>query len=284
VGAGAYPGTAVPGTPPASAPALGGAVAAPVAAQAPAAALAGEVATDALARQLRETTEELARYKALSQRADTLAQQTGVEPQTERRAAVGGLGYYWYGYRTVRAAAVIAAIAVVGLLAWLLFIRSDSGADHQVIRTGGGPVPASEADLVGLAQRLGQPVYWAGPIAGTTLEATQSDSNFTYVRYLTGDAQAGDPAGDFLTVGTYPITNGWDDMQAYARRWNVPVTHIPNGGVAVPVRNSPTSVFIAYPHKAVQVEIYDPKPDKALSLATSGAIKPVSGVEAQVSQ
>jgi hypothetical protein len=237
-----------------------------------------------LARQLRETTEELARYKALAQRADTLAQQTGVEPQMERRAAVGGLGYYWYGYRTVRAAAVIAAIAVVGLLAWLLFIRSDNGADHQVIRAGGGPVPASEADLVGLAQRLAQPVYWAGPVAGTTLEATQSDANFTYVRYLTGDAQAGDPAGDFLTVGTYPITNGWSDMQAYARRWNVPESHIPGGGVAVPVRNSPTSVFIAYPHQAVQVEVYDPKPDKALSLATSGAIKPVSGVQAQVSQ
>jgi hypothetical protein len=37
----------------------------------------------------------------------------------------------------------------------------------------------------------------------------------------------------------------------------------------------PNSVFVAYPGKNFEIEIYDPSPSKALRLAVSGQLKPL---------
>lgn len=187
-----------------------------------------------------------------------------------------GTSYYWYKYPALRWLAVILAIAVVALLVWLLAIRSDGSEPTAVIQPGGGPVGATEADLVSLSQELGQPVYWAGPMADTRLEVTQSSNSYAYLRYLTENSPVGDPSPDFLTVGTYPSLDAFSNLRSYAQRSQADTTRIQNGGFAVTVPGSPTSVYFAYPQENVQVEVYDPEPRRALELVKSGVVRPVT--------
>ena len=46
-------------------------------------------------------------------------------------------------------------------------------------------------------------------------------------------------------------------------------------GIAVYSRARPESVYIAYPGRELQIEVYDPSPRKARQLARSGRVKPV---------
>jgi excisionase family DNA binding protein len=187
-----------------------------------------------------------------------------------------GASYYWYKYPALRWLAVILAIAVVALLVWLLAIRSDGNESTAVIQPGGGPVGATEADLVTLSQRLGQPVYWAGTMPDTRLEITESNNSYAYLRYLTQDSPVGDPSPDFLTVGTYPSPGAYTNLRSYAENKRADTTRIQNGGLAVTVPGSPTSVYFAYPNEDVQVEVYDPEPGHAMELVKSGVVRPVT--------
>jgi hypothetical protein len=40
--------------------------------------------------------------------------------------------------------------------------------------------------------------------------------------------------------------------------------------------SKPQSVYIAFPDKDEQIEVYDPDPKTAFALATSGAVVPIS--------
>jgi hypothetical protein len=187
----------------------------------------------------------------------------------------GGLANAWYAHPAVRVAAVVLAIAIAALVVWFALLRTD---DASVIaQPGAGPVGASQADLAALSAELGAPIYWAGTRSGTRLEATLSTSEYAYVRYLSADAPVGDSSPQFLTVGTYGTTNALAHLRSYAKHEHASTTRIPGGGIAVPVPDSPTSVYFARPGEDLQVEVYDPQPGQALRLIKSGAIEPVPG-------
>jgi hypothetical protein len=183
--------------------------------------------------------------------------------------------YPWYAHGTMRIAAVLLGIAIAALVVWLALLRPDDKAGAAA--PGGGPVASSEVDLAALSTRLGQPVYWAGPRAGTRLEATLTTNEYAYVRYLSADAPVGDSSPRFLTVATYPAVNALANLRSYARHEHASTARIPDGGLAVPVPSSPSSVYFARPDQDFQVEVYDPQPGEALRLIRSGAIKPVPG-------
>lgn len=119
------------------------------------------------------------------------------------------------------------------------------------------------------------PVFWAGPQAGTTYEFTETSDGSVYVRYLPGDAEIGDPSPDFLTVATYPLENGYARVLAAAEEEGAQTEELPNGGPALVDADRPSSVYLAYEGEPYQVEVYDPSPDRALELVTSGAVQPV---------
>lgn len=193
---------------------------------------------------------------------------------------VTGLRYYWYEDPFFRAAAIIAALAIVGLLVWLLLLRGDSA---PKVEPGGAPVILTPAQLATFSGEIGQPIYWVRPTAGVRLEVTSTPTNprVIFVRYLTGAAPAGDPSAQFLAIGTYPEADAYAKLRAWAHQHNAPVGRVPGGGIAVSVPRSPTSVFYANPTQDVQVEAYDPHRGRALDLITSGAVQPVtSGAQA----
>jgi hypothetical protein len=174
------------------------------------------------------------------------------------------------GSRGLRLGAVAAVVIGIALLAWLVL----SGDDDEGGRAD-EPHAVSIEDLQEEAGSRRVPVFWAGPQAGTTYEFTETSDGSVYVRYLPEDAEVGDPSPDFLTVATYPLENGYARVLAAAEGEGAKTEELPNGGLALVDADRPSSVYLAYEGEPYQVEVYDPSPDRALELVTSGAVQPV---------
>jgi hypothetical protein len=138
-----------------------------------------------------------------------------------------------------------------------------------------GPKAAlvSPAQLASDAKKLGHPLYWVGSKAGTAYEFSVAP-NRTYVRYLPSGAKAGANVAA-LTVGTYVVPNAFSVTQRQAKKPGAVEVPVTGGAVAFYGKNAPTSVYLAFPGKNVQIEVYDPA-GHAASLVTSGKVVPVS--------
>jgi len=174
---------------------------------------------------------------------------------------------------------VVAVAAVVAFGVWYFAIRDSGGSSEPAtIATGGkaiGPVATTESELSALADKLDQPIYWAGEQPGARLELSRTKDARIYVRYLTGNAKIGVRKAGYLTVGTYPFKDAYTALQALAEKPGATVNDVADGGLAVAQANTATSVYLAYPDQDIQIEVYDPNAKQALDLATSGAIQPV---------
>jgi hypothetical protein len=178
--------------------------------------------------------------------------------------------------RHVRIGAIVAVVAVVAFLVWYFAIRDGGSDDAGTQSVGSGPVAATRADLVDFSEDLDQPIYWAGEQPGTTdIELTQTQDGNVYVRYLTRNAAVGNTKPSYLTIGTYPFPDAYHALKVIGDRPGGEVRRIEDDGLVVTNSNSPTSVYLAYPGKDIQIEVYDPNPSKALDLVTSGAVAPV---------
>lgn len=185
--------------------------------------------------------------------------------------------------RTFRLGAVLAVALGVGLVVWLLVERGNHSSSPSAVTTTppvaktpvvARPAIRSVAQLRSIAHRSSTPVYWVGARAGTKLEFTQTPSGALYVRYLPAGARAGD-LRPFLTVATYPASNGFSEIEAAARRPQAQKIRLAGGGLAVYDAASSTNVHLAYPGQPIQIEVYAPVPTTATRLVSSGAVRPV---------
>ncbi len=179
-----------------------------------------------------------------------------------------------YPVSWARVAIAIAVVAAIGFLAWYLLIRDDDGSG-SVPQAGEGPVLASEDSLSSLQDELGHPVYWAGPPNGRKLEATLTEDGQVYVRYLAEDAEVGVPDPAFLTVATYPLEDAERTLRALADEKGSGGGETPDGALVVTTRDRPTNVYFAPPGEGLQIEVFDPDPTTAFTLASGGEIVPV---------
>jgi hypothetical protein len=168
-----------------------------------------------------------------------------------------------------QAIAGIALAAVVGLALVLVLVLS--GEDSSPSSPNGAEVLSAE-DLREAVSGSATPVYWAGEQEGAELELTQPDSAHAYVRYLTGDAEAGDSRPDFLTVATYARPNAAKELRQEGKQPGAVLGEAPGGAVVYYDRSRPQSVYLAYPGVDVQIEVYDPNVRRALRLVNSGQI------------
>jgi hypothetical protein len=179
------------------------------------------------------------------------------------------------------AALIVSALvllAIAGAAVWLIV---DSGGGSKtpaqtVSVTPIKPVALSVSGLKTLTATLnqvhGQPIYWAGAKAGFLYELRRTTNGNVYIRYLPRNVNAGAPAPRYLTVATYPFTDAYGALQKVAGSNAV---NIPGGGIAFVDAKDPKSIHLAYPNINYQVEVYDPSPAKALSVASSGLVRPV---------
>lgn len=168
--------------------------------------------------------------------------------------------------------AIVAAVTVTSLLLISGCGDDDDGADQEA----DGPTIVSVEELKKIAEDAEHPVYWAGERPGTRLEYERTEDGQVYVRYLTGEAEAGDPSNSFLTVGTYGVGDAIERLDEVAGRPNNVRHDLPDGGLVVINTEQPNSAYVAYPEAEEQVEVYDPDPSIAIRVATSGEVVPIS--------
>lgn len=174
----------------------------------------------------------------------------------------------------VRIGVGVAALLAIVLAGLLLF----GGDDDSSPKSDSGAEAATVDSLRESAAERGTPIYWAGPQEDAELEVTETEGGERiYIRYLTGDAEPGDPQ-PFLTVGTYTFPDAAKALKQQAREsgGGGVLRSAPGGGTLYFSRDTPQSVYLAFPGVDVQIEVYDPDPQRALNLVTSGQIVPVS--------
>jgi hypothetical protein len=173
--------------------------------------------------------------------------------------------------RMVLRLVVFGVAALVALVSWL------TTRDHAEPAAKGETTQTrivSAAELSSIAALVGHPVYWAGPITGAELEATEGPEGDVQVRYLEAGAEAGEGEGEALTVGSYPLPDPSGALAAFAERPGSATRRAPGGREVVVSRRKPTSAYFVSPGNEVQVEVYDPSPKRALALALSPKVRP----------
>jgi hypothetical protein len=167
---------------------------------------------------------------------------------------------------------VVGVAVVVGLASWLATRDDDEPAASE---SGSVTRLVDATELANIAALSGRPIYWAGPMPGSALEAIESPADGgVQVRYVDAGAEAGEESGPVLTIGSYPLADPAGELAALAERPGS-VSHRGRDGREVVVsRQSPTSAYFASPDGSVQVEVYDPSPRRALALALSAKVRP----------
>jgi hypothetical protein len=170
----------------------------------------------------------------------------------------------------VRLGALIALGLTAFVVGWVVMNRGDDSAP-----TASGARAASEADLRSFAASASHPVYWAGPKDGFTYELTRTTDGRVYVRYLPQGTNVGDRRAQFLTIGTYPRSGAFAELERAARAKGAISLKLERGGLAVFSDARPTSVYFGYPDARYQVEVFHPSANEARRLALSGQVVPV---------
>ena len=138
------------------------------------------------------------------------------------------------------------------------------------------PIEATVDRLLELSSVVGHPVYWAGARPGKKYELTIDNDQNIFIRYLDPGVPIGSKDVSSLTVGTYPVQDAVAALQHEADKPGAKTDSAPGGGFVLTSSDAPQSVYLAFPNSNYQIEVYDPDPRRALSLATSGAIVPIS--------
>ena len=166
--------------------------------------------------------------------------------------------------------------AVAAVVAVALIVSLASGGDDDSAKSGSGEAEVVSVDS--LREEVGgesTPVYWAGEQKDSELELSRPGEGRTYVRYLTGGAEAGDPRADFLTVGTYAHAKPVAALRRQGKEPGGVLATAPGGGTVYFNRTQPHSVYLAYPGVDAEIEVFDPNFTRALQLVNSGQIVPV---------
>ena len=182
----------------------------------------------------------------------------------------------WARRPDVRLGAIIAVAIAVAFVVWLLVRGGDSNTASTT--TNGqavGPVATSEDELRSLSDELGHPLYWAGPIPDRTYELTRTSDNRVFIRYLPKGVPVGIRQAAYTIVGTYPVENAYKVLQGLAKKPDESSFSAPSGGFAVYSTTLANNVYLAYPGSNLQIEVYDPSPQKARGLITSGQVAAV---------
>ena len=170
-------------------------------------------------------------------------------------------------------ALLLAALVAVAVAVTLLASRGDEAPGQVVL---GEPRIVSAEELSSYARSVKRPVYWAGAAAaGFKIELTEVRGGRVYIRYLTAQAQAGDPRAAFTTLATYPMRGAYEQLRSASRRRGAVFGKTASGGATLHYRRAPSNVYLAQPGADHLVEVFTPEPRAAQRLAASADVAQV---------
>ncbi len=170
---------------------------------------------------------------------------------------------------------IVALALIVGVIAWLA-TRGDGGESTPApASTGFEAKIVDSGELEELAASAGHAVYWAGPVPGKEMEASETAEGDFQVRYLNEGTEAGGGGAGVLTIGSYPLPDPVAAVEGFAGRKGSTTRSSADGREVVTSAEKPTSVYFASSDGSVQVEVYDPNAQRAMSLALSAKVRPV---------
>jgi hypothetical protein len=172
-------------------------------------------------------------------------------------------------FRTRKGVAIVSAIvsAILTLGLSSLFASNPLDTTTLAARISGG-VALSEPELKDVVKKLGETVYWAGPMKGAKYTINAQNVGAIYVRYLPDGKGISDNSPIYRVVATYKEANGYDATLAAGNQPNgVSLFRSDNTGVLYYNKNTPTNVYLAFKTQPYQIEVFDPSAEISLAIA-----------------
>jgi hypothetical protein len=171
--------------------------------------------------------------------------------------------------------AVLGAVLVFAVL-FLTGNSSFSSAQSNEVNPLAGEVALTEAELAKLISDAQVSAYWIGPEANAKYALTITADNQVFVKYLPNGVGLGDLAPKYRVIATYPEAAAYDITRAAGTQATAVAFINADGAAIYYSKNRDTNVYVAYSGIPFEIEIFDPKSESALELATTpGAIKKI---------
>lgn len=172
-------------------------------------------------------------------------------------------------FKTRRGVAISTAVVtlVLTLSFSSLFATNPLDTTTLAARISGG-VALSESELKDVVSKLGETVYWAGPMRGAKYTINAQNVGAIYVRYLPNAKGISDTSPKYQVIATYKETNAYEATLAAGNQPNgVSFAKEDGAGVVYYNKNTPTNVYLAYKSLPFQIEVFDPVAETALAMA-----------------
>lgn len=160
----------------------------------------------------------------------------------------------------------ISVAIIAGLLGSLLLNLFQSRGSLDEGRLS-GEVAMTASELEGLAAKKDLEIYWGGPRPGYQYTVDASNRDALLLRYIKLDSKSSDFISNSRVIATYRSKDAFANSVAAAARPENTGFRNPDGSVVFYAKAKNTAVYLAFPKKKVQIEIYDPIAGQALSLA-----------------
>lgn len=176
---------------------------------------------------------------------------------------------------TVVVTAVLTALLVLGLTQQISPTLSDR--TTLAAQTSGG-VCLTESELKAIIRDNDIQAYWTGPIEDATYSLNSSTAGQVFVRYVPKGEACDDVRPNFRVIATYEEADAFATTESAGTTADGVSLLNTDGSIVYFNKNVPTNIYVAYPGINYQIEIYDPDPKEAVSLATTqGMLQLIKG-------
>jgi hypothetical protein len=141
--------------------------------------------------------------------------------------------------------------------------------NHNIWRTAAlaGKVALTQSQLENLVADESITAYWAGPRPGYLYSIDTTSSDRVFLQYIQANKNSSNVVANSRVIATYFAKDGFARTVAAATLIDNTGFRNPNGSVVFYSKNRDTDIYLAFPGREVQIEIFDPLAGQALSLA-----------------
>lgn len=133
-----------------------------------------------------------------------------------------------------------------------------------------GQVALTEEQLRAEISKIGTEVFWVGPLKGAKYSLINQSGGRIFITYLPDGNLNQNGKSNNVVIATYAIKDAFAATKEVGSNSSKSLKFTNDDGAIVYYdTNRPTNVYLAYPNKDFQIEIYDPTKGAALNLATS---------------